>query len=94
MKRFLYIALSALCLFTSCQKDNNSEDNKFDWSLLNAYAGKLPFLLSGNIGLEDTERVRKFQHPMCIGIEVNSRFETAPGMKDVNLLKRFIAEVR
>ena len=46
------------------------------------------------IGLEDAERVRKFQHPMCIGIEVNSRFETAPGMKDVNLLKRFIAEVR
>ena len=83
-----------LLRFTAKCEDNDSEENKFDWSLLNAYAGKLPFLLSGNVGLEDAERVRKFQHPMCIGIEVNSRFETAPGMKDVNLLKRFIAEVR
>ncbi len=83
-----------LLRFTAKCEDNDSEENKFDWSLLNTYAGKLPFLLSGDIGLEDTERVRKFQHPMCIGIEVNSRFETAPGMKDVNLLKRFIAEVR
>ena len=83
-----------LLRFTAKCEDNDSEENKFDWSLLNAYEGKLPFLLSGNIGLEDAERVRTFQHPMCIGIEVNSRFETAPGMKDVNLLKRFIAEVR
>ena len=80
--------------FTAKCEDNDSEENKFDWSLLNAYEGKLPFLLSGDVGVEDAERVRKFQHPMCIGIEVNSRFETVPGMKDVNLLKRFIAEVR
>ena len=76
-----------------CSSDD-SRENKFDWSLLDAYHGKTPFLLSGDIGLEDAELLRKFQHPMCIGIEVNSRFETAPGMKDVNLLKRFIAEVR
>ena len=83
-----------LLRFTAKCEDNGCEENKFDWSLLNAYEGKLPFLLSGDVGLEDAERVRTFQHPMCIGIEVNSRFETAPGMKDVNLLKRFIAEVR
>ena len=89
-----YEGYADLLRFTAKCEDYDSEENKFDWSLLNAYEGKLPFLLSGNIGLEDAERVRTFQHPMCIGIEVNSRFETAPGMKDVNLLKRFIAEVR
>ena len=76
-----------------CSADD-SRENKFDWSLLDAYHGKTPFLLSGDIGLEDAELLRKFQHPMCVGIEVNSRFETAPGVKDINLLKRFIVEVR
>ena len=76
-----------------CSSDD-SRENKFDWSLLDAYHGKTPFLLSGDIGLEDAELLRKFQHPMCIGIEVNSRFETSPGVKDINLLKRFIVEVR
>ena len=67
---------------------------QFDWSILEAYNGKRPFLLSGGIGPDDAERVKAFNHPLCIGIDLNSRFETEPALKDINKLKEFINTVR
>ena len=62
----------------------------FDWSLINMYDGNIPFLLSGGIGPDDAEAVKAFKHPMCVGIDLNSRFEKEPGMKDVDKLKAFL----
>ena len=67
---------------------------KFDWSVLSAYDGETPFLLSGGIGSDDAERIRTFHHPKCIGIDLNSRFEITPGLKDVNKLREFIKTVQ
>ena len=67
---------------------------QFDWSLLSAYDGDVPFLLSGGIGPDDAERLRAFHHPKCIGIDLNSRFETEPGTKDINKIKTFLQEIR
>ena len=67
---------------------------QFDWSVLEGYDGDIPFLLSGGIGPEDAESVRRFSHPMCIGIDINSRFETAPAMKDISKLRTFINEIK
>ena len=66
---------------------------QFDWSVLDAYDGEVPFLLSGGIGPDDAERIRAFHHPMCIGIDLNSRFETAPAMKDVALISQFLSQI-
>ena len=68
--------------------------HQFDWSVLKQYKGRLPFLLSGGIGPGDEARIREFDVPGCIGIDLNSRFETAPGLKDVQALKTFIENVR
>ncbi len=62
----------------------------FDWSLINMYDGNIPFLLSGGIGPDDAEAVKAFKHPMCVGIDLNSRFEKEPGMKDVDKLNAFL----
>ena len=62
----------------------------FDWSLINMYDGNIPFLLSGGIGPDDAEAIKSFKHPMCVGIDLNSRFEKTPGMKDVDKLKAFL----
>lgn len=67
---------------------------QFDWSVLDAYDGKTPFLLSGGIGPDDAERIREFSHPQCIGIDLNSKFETSPAFKDVEKLRNFIEQVR
>ena len=66
---------------------------QFDWSVLSHYEGTTPFLLSGGIGPDDAERIKSFHHPRCIGIDLNSRFEIVPGLKDVNQLKDFISNL-
>ena len=68
--------------------------SQFDWSVLEAYDGDVPFLLSGGIGLDDAKRVRNFHHPKCIGIDLNSRFETEPGLKDITKLKQFLEQLK
>jgi phosphoribosylanthranilate isomerase len=67
---------------------------QFDWSVLSHYEGTTPFLLSGGIGPDDADRVKAFHHPQCIGIDLNSCFEIAPGLKDVNQLREFIKKIR
>ena len=73
---------------------------QFDWSVLSHYEGTTPFLLSGGIGPDDAERVKLFltSHlsPLtskCVGIDLNSRFEMAPALKDVNQLREFILKL-
>ena len=68
--------------------------SQFDWSVLRRYKGRLPFLLSGGIGPGDERRIREFSVPGCIGIDLNSRFESVPGLKDVESLKTFIETIR
>lgn len=67
---------------------------KFDWDLLRAYRGTLPFILSGGIGPEDGGALAEFAHPMWAGVDLNSRFEVLPGVKDTGLLREAIGAVR
>ena len=67
---------------------------RFDWSLLDAYDGPLPFILSGGIGPESAADIAAVNHPRLAGIDLNSRFETSPGVKDVEALARFIGEIK
>lgn len=89
-----YEGIADYFLFDTKGKMVGGNGQKFDWSVLTAYRGKTPFLLSGGIGPEDAESVRSFHHPRCIGIDLNSRFESEPGFKDINQLKTFINKLR
>ncbi len=89
-----YDGVADLLFFDTKCKEHGGSGEKFDWSVINAYDGTLPFILSGGIGPDDVERVREIKHPMCIGIDLNSRFETAPAMKDVECLRTFISKIR
>ena len=80
-------------LFDAKGKSVGGNGEKFNWDVLDAYQGNTPFLLSGGIGPDDAERVNAFYHPKCIGIDLNSRFELAPGLKDVNALRRFVNDI-
>ena len=89
-----YKGIADYFLFDTKGKMAGGNGQKFDWSVLTAYQGKTPFLLSGGIGPEDAESVRSFHHPRCIGIDLNSRFESEPGFKDINQLKTFINNIK
>ena len=77
---------------TKCPSVGGS-GQQFDWTVLAAYDGSTPFLLSGGIGPDDVQRVKAFKHPKCVGIDLNSRFEIAPGLKDINKLKQFLEQL-
>ncbi|ERJ78372.1 phosphoribosylanthranilate isomerase [Prevotella melaninogenica] len=70
------------------------QNNSNDWSVLKAYDGKVPFLVSGNIGTEEADEIKRFTHPQFYGISINEKFETAPAVKDVTLLKDFLEKTR
>ena len=67
----------------------------FDWSILKAYPSKKPFFLSGGIGIENVEELQKLlkTNLPIYAIDVNSKFESAPGIKKVNELKQFKKEL-
>ena len=64
---------------------------KFNWQILKGYKGETPFLLSGGIAVDDAEAIRKIEHPQFAGIDLNSKFELKPGLKNISLLKEFIS---
>ena len=66
---------------------------KFDWEMLPSYNGQTPFILSGGIGPEDAESIKKLQHSKLYGIDLNSRFETNPGEKNIEKLREFLLKI-
>jgi phosphoribosylanthranilate isomerase len=67
---------------------------QYNWNILQSYNGRVPFFLSGGIGAEDITRLLAFHHPLFHAVDVNSRFETSPGKKDVIALTHFINELK
>lgn len=65
----------------------------FDWSLLYSYRARTPFFLTGGIGPQSLEALKEFEHPQWIGVDLNSKFETAPGVKDVEAVRHFVEEL-
>lgn len=65
----------------------------FDHRLLEGYRGRTPFFLSGGIGPQQARTLLPLP-ALCCGVDLNSRFETAPGFKDAALLREFIAALR
>ncbi len=69
----------------------------FDWALLKDYSSTKPYFLSGGIGLREVENIHKFQKSsaskFCYAIDVNSRFEIEPGLKNIKELEKFKTQV-
>jgi phosphoribosylanthranilate isomerase len=66
----------------------------FDWEILSCYKGTTPFLLSGGIGPENVETLKRFSHPALIGYDLNSKFEVAPGIKDIDKVLSFFSSLQ
>lgn len=70
----------------------------FDWRVLEGYPSKTPFFLSGGIGPDSLPQLRDFlerpESHYCHAIDINSRFETAPGKKALPLVEEFIRGIK
>ncbi len=90
-----YADTCSLFIFdTGGQQAHGGTGVKWNWQLLENYKGATPFLLSGGIGPQDVRRVQLVDHPQLVGVDLNSKFETAPGLKNTMHLQGFIAGLR
>lgn len=81
-------------LFDTRTAGHGGSGRSFNWSVLNAYRGRTPFLLSGGLRPESLSALRAFSHPRLVGYDLNSGFETAPAVKDAALIARFVEALR
>ena len=81
-------------LFDTRSAHYGGSGQQFDWNILQRYNGSTPFLLSGGINSYSVKALKEFHHPRLAGIDINSRFETSPGIKDVERIGRFLKELR
>lgn len=82
-----------LYLFDTSTRAYGGSGQTFDWTVLERYDGRVPFLLSGGIGPEHFGVFECIEHKLFAGIDMNSRFESAPGVKDTALLAGFLSKL-
>jgi phosphoribosylanthranilate isomerase len=83
-----------LVLLDSSAEGYGGTGQKFNWRHLGDYRSPLPFFLSGGIGANDADRIRQLDVPQLYGVDLNSRFEVKPGMKNSRELETFIRKIR
>ncbi|MFC6098617.1 phosphoribosylanthranilate isomerase [Olivibacter domesticus] len=77
-------------LFDTKSEDYGGSGESFDWSLLSKYVLNVPFFLSGGLSAENIEKARGLTDVRLHAIDVNSKFESSAGFKDVQLLKSIL----
>jgi phosphoribosylanthranilate isomerase len=90
-----YKSFCDLFLFDTKGNQPGGNGTAFDWNLLKRYDNEKPFLLSGGIGPENIDEIIALSKTLPIyGIDVNSKFETEPGMKDIAKLEDLFSLIR
>jgi phosphoribosylanthranilate isomerase len=75
-------------LFDAKTAIHGGSGKTFNWSVLERYKLSVPFFLSGGISPDNIEEVKNIDHPQFYGVDLNSKFETAPGMKNIEQLEK------
>ena len=89
-----YVDCCDYFLFDSKSEVAGGSGKKFNWGELGSYANNKPFFLSGGIGPEDAELVNSVNNRYLFAVDINSRFETAPGIKDNSRVGTFINAIK
>jgi phosphoribosylanthranilate isomerase len=70
---------------------------KFNWEQLKDVVVGKPYLLSGGIEPTDVNKIKEFltkpESKALFAIDINSKFETLPDIKDIELIKKFIHQL-
>jgi phosphoribosylanthranilate isomerase len=75
-------------LFDTKTEKHGGSGQTFNWSLLDKYKLNIPFFLSGGLSLENLETIKSITHPQFYGVDLNSKFEIEPGLKDISKLEK------
>lgn len=89
-----YVGSVDFFLFDTKTAAHGGSGETFNWSRLNDYKLNVPFFLSGGLSLDNLHEIENIKHPQFYGVDLNSRFETSPGMKDIDKLKKAFAIIK
>lgn len=89
-----YLDITDFFLFDTKTVKHGGSGVQFDWDVLGKFKYDKPFFLSGGIGPADSSALMRFQHPNFYGIDINSKFETEPGIKDISELSMFLFQLK
>lgn len=67
---------------------------KFDWKIITKAKIEKPFFVSGGISIDDIAAIKKIKHPDFYGIDINSKFEKEPGVKDMAKILQLLQELK
>ncbi len=85
-------------LFDTMGAGYGGTGKKFNWEMLKGVELQKPFFLSGGIEPDDADAIKEFMKEEVaknlFALDVNSKFETAPGVKDMSLVKQFVDEIK
>jgi phosphoribosylanthranilate isomerase len=86
-----YIGLVEYFLFDTATSTHGGSGRKFNWKVLEGYPFEKGFLLSGGLDEESFKEVLELanQLPQLVGVDLNSKFEDSPGLKNIEKLKKF-----
>ena len=88
-----YSELVKYFLFDTKSPQHGGAGIKFDWSILEKYDSEVPFLLAGGISENDVEIIKSLTISQLYGLDLNSKFEIEPALKDVGKLKTFLEKL-
>ena len=80
-------------LFDTRTPRHGGSGKKFNWSLLAGYTGNTPYFLSGGIGAENIADALQLNDDRLYALDLNSKFETGPGSKDITLLSNTLQTI-
>lgn len=81
-------------LFDTKTGKGGGSGEKFNWDKLKEYKMDKPFFLSGGICPDDAEAIMQLKYRQLFGVDINSCFEVVPGIKDKELVRKFIGEIK
>jgi phosphoribosylanthranilate isomerase len=83
-----YVANVNYFMFDTKTSIYGGSGKAFNWGILNNYTLNIPFFLSGGISLDNIEEVKNITHPQFYAVDLNSRFEDEPGLKNIQKLEK------
>ena len=81
-------------LFDTKTSEHGGSGITFDWKILEQYKGQKPYFLSGGLSPENISEINNLGFKQLFGIDLNSKFELEPGLKDINRLQSAFKLVR
>lgn len=83
-----YVGKVDFFLFDTKTPVHGGSGKTFNWEILKNYTLDIPFFLSGGISPDNLDETKKIIHPQLYGVDLNSKFETAPGIKNIEKLRQ------